>query len=102
VSLPKIKSGYKTDLNVVCSQLGIHHQSNSENVWVNVDATGSQLVMTDKKESEETDVVPDVKGMGLRDALYLLENCGLKVNALGAGSVTSQSIQPDQHFKKDK
>src|SRR6185436_10085652 len=36
MTLPKMKSGYKPDLNVVCAQLGIHHQSNSENGWVNV------------------------------------------------------------------
>ncbi len=100
VSMPKLKSGYKNDLSTVCTQLGIHYQSNSENAWVNVMAAGNKVVITDKKDSEEPGVVPDVKGMGLRNALYLLENCGLKVNALGAGSVTSQSMQPGTSFQK--
>ncbi|HYV92251.1 MAG TPA: penicillin-binding protein [Chitinophagales bacterium] len=100
VSLPKVKSGYKPDLNIVFAQLGIHCESKPENAWVNVATSGREVTMTDKKENEETGVVPDVKGMGLRDALYLLENCGLKVNTLGAGSVTSQSIQPGASFQK--
>lgn len=100
LSLPKIKSGSKSDLAAVCRNLGIQHQSNSESDWVNVTATGDQIVLTDKKELEETGIVPDVKGMGLRNAIYLLESSGLKVNARGAGSVTSQSIQPETKFEK--
>jgi cell division protein FtsI (penicillin-binding protein 3) len=30
--------------------------------------------------------------MGLKDALYLCENIGLKVNVIGKGKVTSQSL----------
>ena len=37
-------------------------------------------------------VVPNVVGMGARDAMYLLESRGLKVSARGKGSVVSQSI----------
>ena len=36
--------------------------------------------------------VPDVKGMGLTDAIYLLERSGLKVTHSGSGKVKSQSI----------
>lgn len=39
-------------------------------------------------------LVPDVSGMGLRDALFLLEKYGLKVIAIGKGKVVSQSIEP--------
>ena len=39
------------------------------------------------------DVMPDVQGMGLRDALLLLESRGLRVVATGKGSVRSQSIR---------
>ena len=38
--------------------------------------------------------VPNVKGMGLRDALYLLENSGLRVGVSGAGMVMKQTIEP--------
>ena len=38
-------------------------------------------------------LVPNVVGMGLKDALYLLENAGLNVQINGKGWVTRQSIQ---------
>lgn len=44
-------------------------------------------------------IVPDVKGMGLKDAVYLLENIGLKVSATGRGKVTAQSLA-DETFSK--
>ncbi|MFT7613866.1 MAG: cell division protein FtsI (penicillin-binding protein 3), partial [Parvicellaceae bacterium] len=36
--------------------------------------------------------VPNVVGMGLVDALYLLENSGLYVKIRGSGTVKRQSI----------
>ena len=35
-----------------------------------------------------------MRGMGLKDAVYVLENAGLKVNVLGYGTVQTQSITP--------
>ena len=37
-------------------------------------------------------IVPDVTGMGLRDAVYMLENSGLQVRVVGKGKVSVQSI----------
>jgi len=38
--------------------------------------------------------VPDVAGMGLRDAIYLLEQSGLQVKPIGRGAVRRQSLKP--------
>ena len=38
--------------------------------------------------------IPDVRGMGAKDAVYVLKKRGLKVNLQGVGSVKSQSIAP--------
>lgn len=46
------------------------------------------------KETMPAKTVPDVRGMGLRDALNCLENRGLRVLAKGRGRVTAQSILP--------
>lgn len=40
-----------------------------------------------------TGIMPDVTGMGLRDAIYLLENSGLRVYYTGRGRVARQSPQ---------
>ncbi|NOT91380.1 penicillin-binding protein [Ferruginibacter sp.] len=45
-------------------------------------------------------VTPNVVGMGLKDAVYLLENSGLKVAATGRGWVMNQSVTAGTNFKK--
>ena len=42
--------------------------------------------------------MPDVRGMGLKDALYLLENAGVKVYYEGSGVVKQQNIRPGTPF----
>ena len=42
----------------------------------------------------DDNTVPDVRGMGARDALYLLERAGLQVNLRGSGRVREQSLAP--------
>ena len=39
-------------------------------------------------------IMPNVVGMGLRDAIYMLENSGLRVHYTGRGRVVKQSPQP--------
>jgi cell division protein FtsI (penicillin-binding protein 3) len=60
--------------------------------WVEAIATDSTLTL--KPRAITRGVIPDVRGMGLRDALYLLENAGLTVQYNGIGSVRQQSIEP--------
>ncbi len=38
--------------------------------------------------------VPDVRGMVLSDAVYLLENAGLSVKFIGSGRINKQSLEP--------
>ena len=38
--------------------------------------------------------VPDLRGMGAKDAVYLCENLGLRINMFGIGKVTAQSLPP--------
>jgi len=45
-------------------------------------------------QSVQTKKMPDVRGMGLKDALFLLEQMDLKVSVKGRGKVKSQSINP--------
>lgn len=52
---------------------------------------GGNVTLTGMDATAEA--VPDVRGMGLKDALYLLESCGLEVSFTGAGRVTQQSVR---------
>ena len=47
-----------------------------------------------------SDVVPNVQGMTFRDALYLLENRGLRVEFEGRGRVSTQSQAPGTRIIK--
>ncbi len=54
--------------------------------------TNQKLVV--EKENVQKNYVPDVSGMGLKDAVYLLEQQGLIVHIDGKGRVRAQSIAP--------
>ena len=45
-------------------------------------------------------IIPSVIGMGLKDAVYLMENKGLRVMATGRGRVSNQSLLAGTTFKK--
>ena len=55
-------------------------------------ASHNQSVLN--KQIINKQMMPDVKGMGLKDALYVLERMNVKVSANGTGKVTTQSIVP--------
>jgi cell division protein FtsI (penicillin-binding protein 3) len=87
--LPKVKEGYKKSAQKVYGAFGIKPYFASANSDIDVD-TNSGIAY--KEVNMNRGVVPDVKGMGLRDALYVLGNSGLKPVVKGSGEVYEQSI----------
>lgn len=98
--LPVSKNGLKKDFLKIYDHLDIDiDKSMAEDAdWVVTNREEEEIVL--KPRNVDVSVVPNVKGMGLRDALYLLENCGLKVGVSGAGSVSQQSIQAGSKVKR--
>jgi cell division protein FtsI (penicillin-binding protein 3) len=91
--LPTAMNGARGELVMLYDMLGIPYEDNSEGEdWVKV-KTGSESVTISSKTFVHK-AIPDVRGMGLRDALYLLENAGVKVIYKGTGIVKTQSITP--------
>jgi cell division protein FtsI (penicillin-binding protein 3) len=89
---PLAKAGHQKDLSKVLSQMKIPATKNNADArWVDATSTENILVLNERKINEG--MMPDVNGMGLRDALYVLENAGLRVHANGKGMVTKQSIE---------
>jgi cell division protein FtsI (penicillin-binding protein 3) len=43
-------------------------------------------------------LVPNLLGMDLKDALFVAENAGLRVEMVGAGKVKKQSLSPGQNY----
>lgn len=97
---------YNGNLNATTSvleQFGISHSApdglGEGNVtWGTCHATDKNLILS-KSVLQNDSTVPDVRGYGLRDALFRLEKAGLKVTARGIGSVSKQSLAPGTPLK---
>ena len=69
-----------------------------EPLWGNAQTDDSGIFLQSIASIEN--VMPNVCGYGLRDAVYRLEKMGLRVKATGAGHVVAQSIAEGTAFKK--
>lgn len=88
--LPVIRAGNQQELTLLCNELGISNHSQTEEEWVRSSRNGSGINW--KKAQASKDLVPDVMGMTFRDAVFLLENSGLRVSYEGKGRVVQQSL----------
>ena len=86
--------GYAYDFRQILSWLHVNEGFDDNEEWVALNAHGKSASHEAIKTYQYT--MPDVRGMGLRDAMYLLETNGLKVKVNGAGKVVTQSITPGQ------
>jgi cell division protein FtsI (penicillin-binding protein 3) len=95
---PVIRSGYLEDLVMICNLLGISNHMNSGKEWVKTKTASNYVnwVSNDPQSGR----IPDVVGMTLRDALYILENYDLEVSYNGAGRVIKQSEIPGKKAVK--
>jgi cell division protein FtsI (penicillin-binding protein 3) len=63
-------------------------------VWGHSVVEGSELHLMETVSDSSLGKVPNVRGLGAKDALYLMEQCGLHVQIAGCGKVVTQSIAP--------
>jgi cell division protein FtsI (penicillin-binding protein 3) len=102
-SLPLVPAGSFDDLTVILNRMGIsnHATAGADEEWVKVEP--QQRSLNFKANPVLQGKVPDVTGMTLRDALYILGNQHLEVNVEGAGKrVQKQSVEPGTDIDKDK
>jgi len=97
--VPYTLSGFKPDLNSIFAQYGIptEDMSNENNDWVVTTKLTDKIRLQNRLFPHNQ--VPNVIGMGLRDAVSVCENAGLKVVIEGYGIVTRQSLQPFQNIQ---
>lgn len=69
-------------------------------VWGNVENSEAKVLLTGMAFEPSQGKVPNVRGVGAKDAVYMLESCGLNVRMTGRGKVHSQSIQPGSQVRK--
>jgi cell division protein FtsI (penicillin-binding protein 3) len=90
--IPYSKNGNKEALNTVLDYLDIPSTPGSvESNWVATIRKEDHIGVNDLNFNRG--LVPNVREMGLKDAVYLLENAGLVVEVRGKGKVVNQSIQ---------
>ncbi len=88
--VPPLK-GYAGDVMQLLQWMGLEQvDASTEGEWLEVHPGAEG--MRSRPLAVSMGVVPDVRGLGARDAVYLLESAGLKVVLRGAGKVKHQSI----------
>ncbi|MCO6494698.1 MAG: transpeptidase family protein [Bacteroidetes bacterium] len=96
IILPIVKDGYRDDIKFVLNTLQISSntkEGNNGSEWVRANRQQNYISLTPKEFNKNR--MPDVKGMGIRDALYLLESMGLQVITQGYGWIKYQSLPPN-------
>lgn len=89
-NLPVSKHGNQNDLQLVFAELEVlFNPQDPGATWVSTSTHDDEVELS---RLEVDDQLPDVTGMGLMDALYLLENRGKKVKVIGRGFVKSQRV----------
>ncbi|KAA5537316.1 transpeptidase family protein [Taibaiella lutea] len=86
------KKGTGASLSEVMQVLGFAKPTNIDLAGITTYARDSSNRYTVRKQNDIRSTVPDVNGMGLRDALLVLEAAGLKVTVSGMGKVLNQSV----------
>jgi cell division protein FtsI (penicillin-binding protein 3) len=89
INAPEAGNGYRADINAVLKDLKVTYRRTANEDWVTTRESGDTIRLSGIKLYEN--LVPDVRGMSLRDAIYLLENSGLRVKYNGKGRVLRQS-----------
>jgi cell division protein FtsI (penicillin-binding protein 3) len=96
-TLPKLQVGNKEEIKQLMSHLNMPFKDNTKSEWAIGLVENDSITLMPR--NIQNDVVPNVVGMGLKDALYLLENRRLRVKVSGVGKVKSQSVQPGKSIK---
>ncbi len=98
---PIVKNGSLKNTEIVLKKLNQPFTFSGDKVeWVKASTDSVANILLEDNNSVKQGIVPNVVGMGARDAIYILENKGLRVNLIGAGKVKNQSIPAGSRIVK--
>ena len=107
IMLPDVKNGNILAADYVLSHLGFKTRTDWDGsyadgnpIWGRASESGHTVSLQREPLGDST-LMPDVHGMGARDAVYLIESRGVKVKVVGRGKVTEQSIGAGEKIKKN-
>ncbi len=100
--MPVSKNGNYKELKTVFSGLDIDINDRAQSgnyTWVKTSTSKEDITINPM--SIDYALVPNVVGMCAKDAVYLIENAGMKVaQIIGTGVVKEQSAPPNSAVKK--
>lgn len=106
IFVPEVKSGNILSADYVLSRLGMPTSggwngsySSGNPIWGTV-VTEAKEVKIEKKSVTAKEYMPDVHGMGARDAVFMLETRGVKVTIHGRGKVIRQSKEAGKKLNR--
>jgi cell division protein FtsI (penicillin-binding protein 3) len=95
--------GMKNELSSIFTSLNLpYNDAVKSGYWRSVQMKNNSGLMSTTSNSTSGIVTPNVVGMGLKDAVYLLENMGMKVTVTGRGRVMNQSLLAGTNFNKNQ
>lgn len=104
VLTPNVKNGDIAAAQYILDAIDIETSGWTEDsdkpVWGNVTHNPRNIILNRKEINDKK--VPNVIGMGAKDAVYLLESLGLRVQISGMGKVKSQSIPTGNTINKGR
>lgn len=94
--------GTRNDWSSIFSYLNVPYRDSVNNgLWRIAEVKNNAAGLNAPVQlSTANTVTPDVRGMGLKDAIYLLENKGFKTSVTGKGKVVNQSVAPGTVFTR--
>lgn len=95
---PEAKAGESQATHTVFRAFGLKTVNAAKSPYFNAVRTSTGTVY--QENSLTKGMMPNVNGMGLKDAMFLLGNAGLKTRIKGSGKVISQSIQAGSRIGK--
>lgn len=104
VVIPNVKAGDVNKSKYILDALKIQNQpqftlaKSDKPIWGSAQVSPNAVILSHRDILR--DFVPSVIGMGAKDAVYLLESKGLRVNLSGVGKVYSQSISQGTLVRK--
>ena len=107
IFVPDVKNGNVLAADYVLTHLGIKANTNwsgsyanGNPIWGKAERTGSRSIKLIKEKQYGKSTVPDITGMGARDAIFCMESRGIRTRIHGRGKVIKQSLMPGTPVKK--
>lgn len=99
IMIPDTKNGNLKETAYILDELDIKYNKPGNNIeWCKASDESDNVLLSELNINEK--LIPNVRGMGAKDAVFLLEERGLRVRLSGMGKVVSQNIPPGNTARK--